>query len=179
MDLSGLPKSILKRVVVLQSYELAVGRLCLRFVPDEFRPEDENPVLRIEISGLADAGEAASKIAQLEQSVVDNIEADESALNVWPDHLELPVSFLGAVAWTHEAYALPDFVEAMDAEKMIRDSLNREVDQLKQSVSRALRFIDRTVDRIEKRRELTQSKDENDLKQIQLLRGVRRQLSED
>ena len=168
MDLSGLPKSILKCFVVLQSYEMANGRLCLRFVPDEFRPEDENPVLRIEITGLANAGKATSKIAQIERSVVDDIEADESCLSVWADHLESPVSFSGAIAWTHEAYAIPDFIEAIDAEKMSQDRLNREVIELKQSVSRALRFIDRTVDRIEKRRELTQSKDENDLKQIQL-----------
>jgi hypothetical protein len=174
-----MPNSIVNRFVVLDASDLGESRLRLRFLPDAFDVDHTDPVLRIEVDLTADIDSAPQKIAAIEQGLVDNIEADSSNVVIWVDHLDAPIQFEGAVTWNFEDYITSDYVSEIEALDLIVNKQNVERSQLQGTIDQALRFIDRTIDRIEKKHELTHAADSEHKAQIQLLRGVRRQLTDD
>lgn len=176
---TAMPESLARRFMVLDSWELTEGRLRLRFVPDEFRADHEDPVLRVEVALTADEGEAERKISEVRPNLVDDIEVDESALSIWLENSDSPIRFVGPVTWSHEDYAIPDYIEAIRVLDMVRARQNDQVLQLNATINRTLGFIDRTIDRIEKKQDLIHPEDDRFTKQVQLLRTVRRQLRDD
>lgn len=174
-----MPESIVSRLVILESFNLAESRLRLRFSPAFFEVDHKDPILRIEVELTAEIDKAEQKISHIKQELCADIEVDDTSVSIWIEDLDSPIQFLGSVTWKYEEYATSDYIEAINDGKLYQDRQKDEIIQLKQTIDRALRFIDRTIDRIEKRQDLTHSRSANDTKQIRLLRGVRRHLVDD
>jgi hypothetical protein len=174
-----MPESIVSNFVILESSNLTENRLRLRFMPDVFDDDHTDPILRIEIDLTAEIDQAAQKVSHIEQGFIDDIEADESSLTIWIENLASPIQFQGAVTWHCEGYATSDYIKAIKAGDRIRQERDGEIVQLQRTIDRAVRFIDRTIDRIEKKQDLTHSQNSDYTEQIQLLRGARRHLADD
>lgn len=174
-----MPESILNRFVVLESSDLAGCQLRLRFVPDLFDVQHADPVLLIEVILSVDKEEVDKKVSLIKKGLIDEIETDQSTVSIWIEYMDSPISFLGSVTWQYEDYGTPDYIGAIKTGDLIRDELNNEIVQLRQKIDRALRFIHRTTDRIQKKRDLAHSDNARYAEQIQLLKGVRRQLEDD
>ena len=174
-----MPETILNRFVVLETCERAGSRLRLRFVPDIMELDYTDPVMQLEIELTAGLDDADAKISQLQEGLVDGIEVNQSTLSIWVEHFDEPVILVGTITWQYEDYATSDYIEEIKRRDEERERNHRESLRLYQKIGQAVRFIDRTIDHIERRQDLTQAMDDRYAKQIQLLRGVRRHLAED
>lgn len=174
-----MPDSIVSRFVILESANLTESRLRLRFIPEKFDANHTDPVVRIEVDLAADLEMAEQKISQIKMGLVDDITVDDSSLSVYLEHIDAPIQFLGQVTRKYEDYATSDYIAEIKNGALTQDWQGNEIARLGQTIDRAVRFIDRTIDRIEKKQELTGSKNSDLEEQIQLLRGARRHLAED
>jgi hypothetical protein len=173
-----MPKAI-SQCVFLESSDLAETRLRLRFIPICFDAEYKSPVLQIEVDLAAELEKVKQKISSIEGCVVDDIEVDDSSLLIWVEGMEQPVDFIGSTTSRNEDYSVSDYIKEIKAINRHMADKHGEIVQLSQTINQTLGYIDRTIDRIEKKQHLLRPKDKRYTKQIELLRGVRRQLADD
>jgi len=169
----------LNRFVFLDSHGVSDRELWLRFVPDGFRLESDTPVLRIEIQEVVEPKLLDQKIEKISDVTVDVIEVVGAKVSVWPEMVDSPVEFQGTVIWKYEDYGINDFSRALKERDAEIESLGSEIRGLNKTISVALRFIDRTIDHIERKQELTGADEARFSDQIRLLRGVRRHFRDD
>lgn len=174
-----MSNSISNRVVVLESHGVSGREIWLRFVPLTFRFDDENPVLRIEVQEAIEPELFNERIGHIADDIVDDIEVADTTLSVWREQSDSPVEFQGKLTWKCEDYGINDYICALKANDAEFETLHSEIASLKKSIGTTLRFIDRIIDHIEKKQELTGVDDARFLDQIRLLRGVRRQFRDD
>jgi len=174
-----MPESIVKSFVILESSSLSGSRLRLRFAPDVFDIDRQDPVVRIEVDLTADLETTAQKLSQIEDEYIDDITVDDSQLSIYVEILDAPIQFHGPLTWKREGYVTSDYIAAIKDCTLVQEEQHRKIVHLRRTIDRALRFIDRTIDRIEKKQEMTRSRDSDYAEQIQLLRGARRHLAED
>jgi hypothetical protein len=172
------PKAI-RQCVFLESSDLAETRLRLRFIPICFDAEPKGPVLRIEVDLSAEIEKVKQKISSIAGGVIDDIEVDSGSLLIWVEGMEQPVDFVGSTTSRNENYSVSDYINEIKSINRHMADKQIEIVQLSQTIDQTLGFIDRTIDRIEKKQRLLSPKDKRYTKQIELLRGVRRQLADD
>ena len=174
-----MPDSIINCFVILESSSLSGSRLRLRFAPDVLDINRQDPILQIAVHLTADMDKAGQKISTLNEGLVDDIVVDDSALSISVEHLDAPIRFEGSVTWDCQGYVTSDYIAAIKDDALVQEEQNKQIVHLRRTIDRALRFIDRTIDRIEKKQELTHSRNSDYAEQIQLLRGARRHLADD
>lgn len=174
-----MPDSLISRFVFLESSSLTDTCLRLRFIPVSFDADYVNPIVHINVDLTADLETAAQKIALIEDEYIDDITVDESSLSIYPETLDTSVQFHGPVTWKREGYAISDYIVEIELGARIQSDQRKENHRLSRTIDRALRFIDRTIDRIEKKQAMMRVRDPDLAEQIQLLRGARRHLTDD
>ena len=174
-----MPDSLISRFVFLESAKLTESRLRLRFIPERFDADHPDPIVLVETDLTVEIDKAAQKISQIEDEYIDDITVDDSSLSVYVETLDAPIQFQGPVTCKREDYAKSDYIAEIKRAAHIRDKQAEKIHQLGRTIDRALRFIDRTIDRIEKKQDLTQARSEDYADQIRLLRGARRHLADD
>lgn len=174
-----MPESILEGFVVLESFEHDADRIRLRFVPNFFEVEHVRPVVCVEIQSCADVQEAPRKIAAIQRDTVVGMNADAQTLEVWQMYEDQPIAFRGCVTWTHEDYGIPDYIRAVNDGDRAADEMHKKMAQLRRTIDRVAGFVDRAIDRAERKEGAAKSGDGRYAKEAQLLRSIRRQFSDD
>lgn len=166
------------RHMIVLSHAFDGDRLVLRFGPERLCLDANTPVLRFEIADLAAPETAEQKIAAIQDPTSDSmdIDADDRTLSVMTEFDDEPHRFEGKVSWRQEAYALSDYIDEIRRRDRIEERSHKEKMRSDSIISDTMRFIDRTADRIEKRQAMRETEDDNDARQLQLLREVRRHL---
>lgn len=171
-----MPDSIFNGFVVLDSSHHEEGLIRLRFLPQFFEAGHTDPVLSIDIRAPVEAGEAPGKIAMIRQSCVTDIRVDPQTLEVWIENEGNRVIFQGRVTWSYEAYTLSDYAKAMEKQSHAADGKIR---HLRGILDRTISFVDRAIDRAERKEGASTAGSDRFAKEAQLLRSVRRQLTDD
>jgi len=169
-------KSILSRFVVLDTFKVEGTQLQMRFVPDYFDIQQTNPIILIRVDLAEGVDEVGQKLARIQSGLVDDIETNESNLSISIESSESPINFSGSITWSYEEYSLSDHVEAIQLRDRFISEQQDEIRSLRLTIKGAVRFLEQTVARIERKRGLTQSKETGYTKQIELLERVRRKL---
>jgi len=171
-------KSIVNRFVVLDSFKVDGNRLRMRFVPDFLDIQDTDPVLWIQVDLTESTDEAGKELASIRGYLVDDIETDESTLLVSIESSELPIEFSGSVAWSFEEYSLSDYRKAIQRLNQFASEQTREVVSLRRRLKGARQFLDQTVARLERKRNLSRIDNTVYTKQLELLKRVRRRFED-
>jgi hypothetical protein len=171
-----VPDSIFDGFVVLDSSHQEGGLIHLRFVPQFFEVGHTDPVLSIDIRSHVEAGEASGKIAMIRQSCITDICVDPQTLEVWLGNEGHRVIFQGSVTWSYEAYTLSDYAKAMERQG---HAAGGKIRHLRGILERAISFVDRAIDRAERKEGAGTAGSDRFAKEAQLLRSVRRQLTDD
>jgi len=166
-------------MAVLDDWSLTGQTLRMRFVPDFFNLELEEPVLWVETANREEREGLERQMKLIGQGLVDDLEIDESGIAVSIDNLDSPVFFPGPATWSFSAYELRDCLAAIESYRRAWSQHEGEIYSLRRMVNGAARFIDQTVARIEKKQEMSQQHHEEYGRQIELLHRVRRKLQPD
>src|SRR3546814_20135646 len=86
------------------------------------------------------------------------------------------VTFRGTVTWSYEGYTLSDYVRIVEERDRAADS---QIRHMRATLDRAVGFINRAIDRAERKEGANTSGRDRFAKEAQLLRSVRRQLIDD
>jgi len=160
--------------------EINGEKLTLRFLPDIFDHDHPTPVLRVEIDHVEEPELLGKKLRAFENDVAMEVEVDETSVRAFFDIsvFDPKDDFVvkGVVAWQKEPYTIADFDAALKRSKQAWQEQERKINELWRTVSDTVNYIDRTIDRIEKKQRLTHDEDGHFKQQITLLRGVRRHL---
>ena len=174
-----MPESIFEGFAYLETFQHDGTLVHLRFVPDFFELRHSRPVLSIDIASCAEPDEVSRKVAAIQQGSINDICADPQTLEVWFMHEDKPVVFQGSVTWTYEDYRVSDYIRAVEDRDLVADKLQDQVRQLRGTIDRATGFIDRAIDRAERKEGAARPGDDRYAKEVQLLRSIRRQFSND
>lgn len=166
-------------MAILDHWSLAGKKLSLRFTPDYFDLDFNEPVLVVETELEDEPERIERQIRIMKEGLIDDVEVDEKQISVWIEHLDSPVRFAGPTKWTSSGYETRDLLQAIETQNSISSQQQDEISDLRRTIIESVSFIDQLVERIEKKQQLSRQGNDEYRRQMDLLRRVRRKLKSD
>jgi len=127
-------------------------------------------------SAAISAEDLEKSITAIKGEMIGDIEVESTTVSVWVEGLDSPIRFEGESNWYRSGYETRDHLRAIEVDGWIKSQQQEDILKLRNTIREAVGFIERTIERIEKKQELIRGGDHEYRSQLELLRRVRRKL---